>query len=247
MQIIGVIPARMAATRFPGKPLADLEGRPLVRWVYESAAQCDDLDELLVATPDAEIVEVVEAFGGRAELTRDDHLTGTDRVAEVSSRHPAADVVANIQGDQPFVSPAMISALVGPYQRGDRPEMTTVAAPLDLEAGMHDPNVVKVVCDQRGDGLYFSRSPIPFQRGEVVGSLPVYHHIGLYAFTREFLAQYSTMESTPLEQAEGLEQLRALEHGYRIRVCPIEQSVLEVNTPEELAKAVEFVQRGGVA
>ncbi len=143
MRILGVIPARMGATRFPGKPLADLAGRPLVRWVYESAAACDDLDELVVATPDTEIIEAVEGFGGRAELTDAGHPTGTDRVAEVAGRHPDADVVVNVQGDQPFVTPEMLSALVGPYRAGEHPVMTTVAAPLH-DGGARRP--------QRGEG-----------------------------------------------------------------------------------------------
>jgi 3-deoxy-manno-octulosonate cytidylyltransferase (CMP-KDO synthetase) len=247
MRILGVIPARMAATRFPGKPLADLAGRPLVQWVYESAAGCGDLDDLVVATPDPEIVEAVESFGGSATLTRSDHPTGTDRVAEVAGHRPDADVIVNVQGDQPFVTPEMLSALVGPYRTGTRPGMTTVAAPLDPDLGPGDSNVVKVVCDRAGDALYFSRSPIPFRRHTGAGPLPVYHHIGLYAFTREFLAEYAAMTPTPLEESEGLEQLRVLEHGYRIRVCPIERPVLEVNTPEDLVQAVAHVERGGVA
>jgi 3-deoxy-manno-octulosonate cytidylyltransferase (CMP-KDO synthetase) len=245
MRILGVIPARMGATRFPGKPLADLAGRPLVRWVYESAAACDDLDELVVATPDAAIIEAVEGFGGRAELTDAGHPTGTDRVAEVAGRHPDADVVVNVQGDQPFVTPQMLSALVGPYRAGEQPVMTTVAAPLH-DGGPNDPNVVKVICDRAGDALYFSRSSIPYRRTDVAGPLPVFHHIGLYAFTRQFLADYAAMAPTPLEQSEGLEQLRVLEHGHRIRVCPIGHPVLEVNTPDDLAQAVALAS-GGVA
>jgi 3-deoxy-manno-octulosonate cytidylyltransferase (CMP-KDO synthetase) len=245
MRILGVIPARMGATRFPGKPLADLAGRPLIQWVYEAAAACTDLDDLMVATPDADIVEAVKRFGGSVELTKADHPTGTDRVAEVAARH-RADVVVNVQGDQPFVTPEMLSNLVGPYRAGLRPSMTTVAAPLD-DAGLDDPNTVKVVCDRNGDALYFSRSPIPFRRHPVSDGLPVYHHIGLYAFARAFLELYAAMASTPLEQSEGLEQLRVLEHGHRIRVCPIRRSVLEVNTPEDLEAAVTLVQQGGVA
>lgn len=236
----------MAATRFPGKPLADLGGRPLVQWVYESASGCADIDELVVATPDPEIIDAVRGFGGQVELTRSDHPTGTDRVAEVAERHAEAEVVVNIQGDQPFVTAPMLSALVGPYHAGAEPVMTTVAAPLDPDSGPGDPNIVKVVCDRAGDALYFSRSPIPFRRHQMVGPLPTYHHIGLYAFTRDFLAKYATMSPTPLEQAEGLEQLRVLEHGYRIRVSPIDHPVLEVNTPEDLVQALAIVQEGGV-
>jgi 3-deoxy-manno-octulosonate cytidylyltransferase (CMP-KDO synthetase) len=243
MRILGVIPARMGATRFPGKPLADLAGRPLVQWVYEAAAGCGDLREVLVATPDAEIAAVVESFGGKAELTDAAHPTGTDRVAEVAGRHTDADVVVNVQGDQPFVTAAMLSALVGPYRTGGQPVMTTVAAPL-VDSAVDDPNVVKVICDRAGDALYFSRSPIPFRREAVQGRLPVYHHIGLYAFTRQFLAEYTSLAPTPLEQSEGLEQLRVLENGHRIRVCPIPHPVLEVNTPNDLAQAVALVARG---
>ena len=235
----------MAATRFPGKPLADLGGRPLVQWVYESASGCADIDELVVATPDPEIIDAVRGFGGQVELTRSDHPTGTDRVAEVAVRHAEAEVVVNIQGDQPFVTAPMLSALVGPYHAGAAPVMTTVAAPLDPDSGPGDPNIVKVVCDRAGDALYFSRSPIPFRRHPMAGPLPAYHHIGLYAFTRDFLAKYATMSPTPLEQAEGLEQLRVLEHGYRIRVSPIDHPVLEVNTPEDLVQALAILQEGG--
>ena len=247
MHILGVIPARMAATRFPGKPLVDLAGSSLVQWVYESAAACTDLDAVVVATPDEEIAAAVAAFGGVAELTREDHPTGTDRVSEVAARHAEADVVVNVQGDQPFVTSEMLSALVGPYRRGEAPVMTTVAAPLDEGHGFDDPNVVKVVCDRNGDALYFSRSPIPYRRDVVEERLPVFHHIGLYAFTRSFLSLYAGLDPTPLERTEALEQLRALEHGYRIRVCPIDRPVIEVNTPDDLARAVALVERGGVA
>lgn len=242
MSILGVIPARMAAARFPGKPLADLAGRPLVRWVYEAALRSPDLDEVVVATPDEDIVAAVEAFGGRATLTLGDHPTGTDRVAEIARRRTDADVIVNVQGDLPFVTPQMLGALLGPYRDGERPVMTTVGAPLDLDGGMDDPNVVKVVCDRQGVALYFSRSPIPYRRNEIREPLPVYHHVGLYAFTREFLAEYAALEPTPLEQSEGLEQIRVLEHGHRIRVCPIERPVLEVNTPEDLVRAISLVE-----
>lgn len=245
MGVIGVIPARMGATRFPGKPLADLAGRPLIQWVYEAAAGCADLDAVVVGTPDPDIFEVVKGFGGVVEFTKAEHPTGTDRVAEVAGRH-RADTVVNVQADQPFVTPAMISALVQPYRAGLRPSMTTVAAPID-DLGLADPNTVKVVCDQNGDALYFSRSPIPFRRQAPSQPVPVYHHIGLYAFARPFLEQYAAMTPTPLEQSEGLEQLRALEHGQKIRVCRIRRPVLEINTPEDLEAAVLLIQQGGAA
>ena len=234
MKTLAVIPARQAASRLPGKPLADLGGRPVVQWVYESASACADLDEVVVATDDEEIAERVRAFGGTAELTRSDHATGTDRVAEVAGRRPDADVVVNVQGDQPFATPEMLSSLVGPYRSGERPPMTTLACPLADRAAAADPNVVKVVCDRLGNALYFSRSPIP--HGTDLET-PRLHHLGLYAFTRETVLAFPTFEPTPLERSERLEQLRALEHGVTIRVCLTERGVLEINTEADLTAA----------
>lgn len=241
MPALGVIPARLAATRFPGKPLATLQGRPLVQWVYEAAAACAALDHVVVATPDAEIADRVRAFGGEAELTSGDHLTGTDRVAEVALRHPEADVVVNVQGDQPFATSAMITALLDPFATDPSVEMTTLGAPLGSEAARLDPNIVKVVCNLRGDALYFSRSPIPYLRAE--GPAPALHHVGLYAFRRDFLRTYAALTPTPLEEREGLEQLRALEHGHRIRVRPIDAPVIEVNTRDDLLAAEALAAR----
>lgn len=237
MEILGVIPTRMGAVRFPGKPLADLAGRPLVRWVYEAAAACPLFDRVVVATPDDEIVEAVRGFGGEAVLTSPRHPTGTDRVAEVAARS-RADVVVNVQGDQPFVTPEMLEQLVAPFAFGPEVFMTTLGAPISADVDPSDPNVVKVVCDRNGDALYFSRSAIPHFR--TPGPAPVLHHLGLYAFTRSFLAVYQTLTPTPLEQCEGLEQLRALEHGYRIRVARTDHPVIEVNTPADLAAAITY-------
>ena len=238
--MLGVIPARLAAVRFPRKPLADLCGRPLVQWVYEAATACPTLDEVVVATPDEEIADHVRAIGGAAEMTRSDHPTGTDRVAEVATRRLDADVVVNVQGDQPFVTPEMLSALIEPFAAGDGVVMSTLGAPLNPRATAGDPNTVKVVCDQHGDALYFSRSGIPYFRTD--GPAPVFHHIGLYAFDRAFLATYAGLAPTPLEEREGLEQLRALEHGYRIRVQPTAAPVIEVNTPEDMEAARAHVE-----
>jgi 3-deoxy-manno-octulosonate cytidylyltransferase (CMP-KDO synthetase) len=168
-------------------------------------------------------------------MTSSQHETGTDRVAEVAQRYPEMEVVVNVQGDQPFVNSTMLLELVQPYLEGETPEMTTLACPLDPETGYHDPNVVKVILDRHQHALYFSRSPIPYYRNP--GTVPVFHHLGLYAFQRKFLAEYATLTPTPLEQCEALEQLRALEHGYCIRVCQTRAAVPEVNTPEDLVKA----------
>lgn len=251
MEVLGVIPARMAAVRFPGKPLADLAGRPLVRWVYEAAIASSTLDRVVVATPDAEIVTAVRAFGGEAVLTSLHHPTGTDRVAEVAA-DTAAEVVVNVQGDQPFVTADMLERLVAPFS--DAPDgaevvMTTLGAPLAVADDAADPNVVKVVCDSRGNALYFSRSPIPFVRQPSPGGgpVPVLHHLGLYAFSRPFLDVYRSMTPTPLERCEGLEQLRALEHGHRIRVAIAQAPAIEVNTPEDLAAALAFATALGTS
>jgi 3-deoxy-manno-octulosonate cytidylyltransferase (CMP-KDO synthetase) len=240
VKIVAVVPARYGASRFPGKPLADLDGRPIVQWVYEAAADCSAFDEVVVATDSEAIAATVRDFGGRVELTRDDHLTGTDRVAEVAERYQDADVVVNVQGDQPFATPEMLSALVGPYLAGESPPMTTLACPLTDSGSWEDPNVVKVVCDRQDYALYFSRSPIPHRvEGEPVDGR---HHLGLYAFTRETVLRFPSLEPTPLEQRERLEQLRALEHGIPIRVCATDRAVLEVNTPEDLERAQQLVR-----
>jgi 3-deoxy-manno-octulosonate cytidylyltransferase (CMP-KDO synthetase) len=232
MKILAVIPARYNSQRFPGKPLVQIGDRPMVQWVYEAAKSCNDFSQVVVATDSQAIADCVLSFGGKVEMTRSDHASGTDRVAEVAERYPDTNVIVNVQGDQPFVKPTMLSQLVAPYLKGEIPPMTTLACPLDPEKGYPDPNTVKVICDRHDCALYFSRSPIPFYRNE--GEAPVYQHLGLYAFERKFLAKYSQLPPTPLEHCEGLEQLRVLEHGYKIKVCYTQNSVLEVNTPDDL-------------
>ena len=241
MRILAVVPVRYGATRFPGKPLADLDGRPIVQWVYEAAAATEVFDDVIVATDSATIAERVREFGGTVELTREDHETGTDRVAEIAERHPEADIVANVQGDQPFATTEMLTALVRPYVEGESPPMTTLACPLEDPAWWDDPNVVKVVRGVDGYALYFSRSSIPHGAAEDAAHVRPLHHLGLYAFTRETVLRFPELPPTPLEQQERLEQLRALEHGIRILVCDTERPVLEVNTPQDLQRARRLV------
>ncbi len=212
--------------------------RPMVQWVYEAASSCPVFERVVVATDSEKIAKCVDGFGGKVEMTRSDHPTGTDRVAEVAQKYPEMEAIANVQGDQPFVTAQMLSQLVSPYLRGESPEMTTLACPLDMDTGYADPHVVKVICDRAGRALYFSRAPIPYYRNSI--EAPVFQHLGLYAFRRDFLTKYAQLTPTPLEQCEGLEQLRVLEHGFAIRVCQTEKAVLEINTPEDLAKALEL-------
>lgn len=242
MKVLAVIPARYQSQRFPGKPLVSIQDRPMVQWVYEAALQCPLFEQVVVATDDSRIAQCVQGFGGTVEMTRSDHPTGTDRVAEVARRYPEMEIIVNVQGDQPFVRVESLSDLVAPYLAGETPEMTTLGCPLEGEAEIQNPNVVKVVCDRALKALYFSRAPIPYYR--TPGVAPVYHHLGLYAFRRDFLAQYAQLPPTPLEQCEGLEQLRVLEHGYAIRVCPTSKAALEINTPEDLELAHTLIQQG---
>jgi 3-deoxy-manno-octulosonate cytidylyltransferase (CMP-KDO synthetase) len=239
MKILAVVPVRLEAARLPRKPLADLGGKPLVQWVYEAGRACKAFDEVVVATDADEIAECVAGFGGQAQLTSPDHRTGTDRVAEVAETYSDFDVVVNLQGDLPFAGEDVLAAAVEPYLAGESPPMTTVACPLDDRRLLQDPNVVKVVCDSGGNALYFSRSPIPHPAGGDHSSL---HHLGIYAFTREGLLGFRSLQPTPLEQRERLEQLRALEHGMPIRVTRVTAAPLEVNTPEDLEAARRQVE-----
>jgi 3-deoxy-manno-octulosonate cytidylyltransferase (CMP-KDO synthetase) len=239
MKFLAVIPARYDSKRFPGKSLALLDGRPMIQWVNEATQRCQVFDSVVVATDDQRIADAVTKFGGEVAITRADHETGTDRVAEVSELFPEFDVVVNVQGDQPFVNEEMLEQLVAPYRHGETPEMTTVACPFQDESSAADPNAVKVVCNQGMQALYFSRSPIPYYRQQ--HEAPVYHHLGLYAFRQDFLRTYSSLSPTPLELCEQLEQLRVLENGFSIRVTLVDKPAMEVNTPEELVLAQQFL------
>ena len=244
---VGIIPARYASVRFPGKVLALLWGKPIVQHVYERSKQAKTLSDVIVATDDERVKAVVESFGGKCVLTSPEHPSGTDRVAEVA-RQLDCDVVVNIQGDEPLISPEAIDAAVQPFFSDPTLKMTTLATPIADESEYLNPNVVKVVIDRDGFALYFSRSPLPFFRpkgkmGEVPQfSLPEdapFHplrHIGLYAYRREFLLQFAQWAPTNLERSEGLEQLRALEHGVRIKVVVTPYRSVGVDTPEDLER-----------
>jgi 3-deoxy-manno-octulosonate cytidylyltransferase (CMP-KDO synthetase) len=240
MKILAVIPARYASTRFPGKPLISIFGKTMIERVYEQAMRCRAYHKIIVATDDERIFNEVTRFGGTVEMTAVHHQSGTDRIAEVALRHPEFDVIVNVQGDQPFVSVESLNALVAPFHhatesRKPLPDITTVAAPLDMTSGYRDENTVKVLVNKHGNAIYFSRSPIPFFRTPVPNT-PVYQHVGLYAFRRDALHTYAALPPSLLEAAESLEQLRALEHGYTVAVSLVDKPMPEINTPDDLAK-----------
>jgi 3-deoxy-manno-octulosonate cytidylyltransferase (CMP-KDO synthetase) len=232
LQIAAVIPARYASSRFPGKPLADIDGRPMIEHVYRRAKACPAINQVIVATDDLRIADAVTRFGGNVRLTRPDHQTGTDRIAEVAATLDA-DVVVNVQGDEPLIDPDAIAAAVAPFADPAVP-MTTLYRRIEHIADLNNPNIVKVVLDRAGYALYFSRAPIPHARDPRGGWPPLYRHIGLYAYRRSTLLVVAALEPTPLERTESLEQLRALEHGIRIKAVETAYDSLSVDTPEDL-------------
>lgn len=247
MKVAAFIPARYGSTRLDGKPLLDIGGKPMIRWVYERAGRAGHVGSVTVATDDERIVRAVEAFGGRAVMTRATHLSGTDRIAEAASSVDA-DIVVNIQGDEPLIEPAMIDAAVAPLIEDPALEVATLKTRITEEDEYLDPHAVKVVTDHAGYALYFSRSPIPYARGGF-GSLgrPAFKHIGLYVYRKEFLLSFASLEKSPLEEAEALEQLRALESGVRIRVVETPYNPPSVDTPEDLDRVRAMVSSGAAA
>ncbi len=237
MKIVAIIPARYDSARFKGKPLAHICGKPMVQWVYEAAAKVRGISEVIVATDSRQILEAVEGFGGKARLTSSAHQSGTDRIAEVV-RDLDCDIVTNIQADEPLINPLMIEEALLPLTQNKDIPMGTLKSSIKRLPELLDPNVVKVVTDSKDFAIYFSRAPIPYHRkGWDLKNQPRnFKHIGLYVYRRDFLLRFSKMESTPLEQIEGLEQLRALENGYQILVPTTQYDSFGVDTPEDLAE-----------
>jgi len=231
--VVGVLPARWGSTRFPGKPLHLIAGKPLIQHVWERCRKCSRLDEILVATDDERIFQTVENFGGKAVMTSPDHPTGTDRIAEALRAMPNATHIVNIQGDEPLIDPELIDELAAAMTADPSLDMATAANPLDpADPAVNDPNVVKVVTALDGRALYFSRSPLPFFRNAVPG-LSVLRHKGIYAYSRSFLERFVSWPPSPLEKAESLEQLRALENGASIKVLLTNEASPGVDTPEQ--------------
>jgi 3-deoxy-manno-octulosonate cytidylyltransferase (CMP-KDO synthetase) len=236
MSAVAIIPARWASTRFPGKPLAMLAGRPLVQHVWERCLRAKKLSRVIVATDDMRIAEVAFDFGAEVTLTSPKHPTGSDRLAEVAKKLTGVSIILNVQGDEPLIDPRLIDRLVDDMVKNPRAEMVTAATPFVDAAAVANPNNVKVVIDRLGNALYFSRSAIPFDRDAAGVAAPL-HHLGIYGYRRAFLLQFVKWKPTPLEQSEKLEQLRALEMGARIRVVLTKHRSIGVDTPEDLAAA----------
>jgi 3-deoxy-manno-octulosonate cytidylyltransferase (CMP-KDO synthetase) len=248
--VIAIIPARYASTRFPGKALTLIREKPMIQWVYERTKRSQLVTRVVVATDDERIRMAVSAFGGEAILTSADHPTGTDRIAEVA-RTLKCDIVVNVQGDEPLVHPDMIDEAIMPLVRDPSIPMGTVCRKIENRNEAFDPNVVKVVFDEKGFALYFSRAPLPWDRDNWAGkdtfsdltlSGPMYKHIGLYAYRRDFLLNYAKMPQTPLEAAEKLEQLRALESGHRIKTVVTEHESFGVDIPGDLGKILQRLE-----
>jgi 3-deoxy-manno-octulosonate cytidylyltransferase (CMP-KDO synthetase) len=238
-RVVAIIPARYESTRLPGKPLADIHGQPMIQRVYERATRADGVDRVLVATDDARIRAAVEHFGGEVVMTSSAHSTGTDRIAEVAATLDA-EVIVNVQGDLPLLDPAVVAAAVAPLRADTGLPMATIKTALRSDEELRNPNVVKVVTDRDGFALYFSRSPLPYWRDGVRGAVLAHKHIGLYAYRRDFLLTFARLAPTPLEQAEQLEQLRALEWGFRIKVVEVATASVEVDTAQDLERAREL-------
>lgn len=243
-EILAVIPARYASQRFPGKVIAELAGKPLVVHTFERTLQASCIDKAVIATDDLRVLEALEPYDIPVVMTSDTHPSGTDRIAEVA-RNTTADIIVNVQGDEPMLDPATIDRAVEAMLANPKLDMATAKHAIANPDDIRDPNVVKVVCDKQGMALYFSRSPIPHMRdiGEMATELPTYwQHIGLYVFRRSFLLDYASMPPTSLEQIEKLEQLRALENGHRIAVVETEFKTIGVDTPADLERVRKLLE-----
>ncbi len=237
MKITAIIPARYNSTRFPGKPLKEIAGKSMIEHVYSRVSKAKSLEQVIVATDDLRIYEEVEDFGGKVVMTDSDHRSGTDRIAEVAAGLDS-DLIINVQGDEPLLKPEMIEEAVEPFFHDDKLKMSTLKTEIDSPEEMLSPNVVKVVTDLAGYALYFSRSPLPYLKQ---GNICSYKHIGLYVYNRDFLLEFSRLAPTPLEKAESLEQLRALENGYRIKVVETDYMSIGVDTPEDVAEVARII------
>lgn len=242
-RVVVVIPARYGSSRLPGKPLVSLAGLPMVQHVYARAKLAQKVGRVIVATDDDRIIKAVEAFGGEARMTRADHRTGTERVAEVAA-HVEGDIFVNVQGDEPLLDPTSVDKAIGALLEEPAAAIATVATPIRTPADIMDPNVCKVVLDFDDNALYFSRAPVPWVR-DTTSKIQVRHlkHLGLYVFQRDALLEYPTLPQGELERIEQLEQLRWLENGWKIRVAEVEHDAISVDVPEDVARVEKLLQK----
>jgi 3-deoxy-manno-octulosonate cytidylyltransferase (CMP-KDO synthetase) len=232
VSVVAIIPARYESSRFPGKALAEIGGRPMIEHVYRRTSAARSVGVVIVATDDQRICDAVEAFGGRAQLTSTRHSSGTDRIAEVAAAL-TCDVVVNVQGDEPLIEPSMIDDAIAPFRLDPSLQMTTLRRRIDDARELQNPNITKVVVDRDGYALYFSRAPIPFTR-DGCPPAPAWRHIGLYVYRRDCLMRLTSLPPTAIEEAEALEQLRALDDGIRIKAIETIHDSIGVDTPEDL-------------
>ncbi len=246
MDVIGVIPARYASTRFEGKVLADICGKPMIQHVWERAKAARVLDEVLIACDDERIIAAAKKFGAQAVMTSKDHPSGTDRIIEAVG-FMEVGVVINIQADEPLINPAVITSVARALIDDKKVSMATAVKRISADTEIHDPNVVKVVVDKNDYALYFSRAAIPFHRDAAAVQAGAYFkHVGLYGYTKDFLFVYKNLPVSRLEKAERLEQLRVLEAGYRIKVVETKFDTVGVDTPEDLEKVTQIIRTGRI-
>lgn len=245
MKILGIIPARYASTRFPGKPLVDIAGKTMIQRVYEQAKKCATLTEVIVATDDDQIFSHVQQFGGVAVMTSDAHQSGTDRCAEVARQHPEYDVIINIQGDEPFIDPQQIDKVAACFNQESTQLATLVKKILTTEE-LYNFSSPKVILNKQSEAIYFSRSPLPHVRGrepqQWLYYYTYYKHIGIYGYKSDILQQVTLLPVSSLEKAESLEQLRWIENGYRIKVAETELETYAIDTPEDLEKILKEIK-----
>lgn len=244
MKIIAFIPSRYGSTRFPGKPLAPILGKPMIQHVYHCAGACPEVSEVYVATDDERILQCVKDFGGKAVLTSRRHASGSDRIAEAAVKTDARgnDIILNVQGDQPVFHPSILTQMVEPLMMDPELPMSTLMRTMTDHSDIQNPNHVKVITDSEGFALYFSRLPIPYDR-DGTKETEYRKHLGFYAFRMHFLLTYGKLPKGKLETAEKLEQLRVLENGYRIKVVEIDQDSISVDTPGDIPKIEKMIKR----
>jgi 3-deoxy-manno-octulosonate cytidylyltransferase (CMP-KDO synthetase) len=241
MNIIGIIPARFASTRFPGKPLIDIGGKSMIQRVYEQCKKATSLSDVIVATDDERIATHVKSFGGKVAMTKINHQSGTDRCEEVMQTYTGlCDAIINIQGDEPFIDPEQINTLANVFYQ-PHVQLVTLKKKMELEADILNPNMVKVITNQQGEAIYFSRSPIPYRRNPEANII-YYKHIGIYGYRKETLTAITQLPLGILEQAENLEQLRWIEHGFNIMLVETSIENIAIDTPDDLARVEKYLK-----